>query len=44
VIFLKQVIPSLEIISVATRNLYGHPGPEALALLKNNNIRVLRTD
>lgn len=42
--FLKEISPSLAIISVGAKNLYRHPGQEALTLLKNNNIKVLRTD
>ena len=42
--FLKEINPSLAIISVGNKNNYGHPSQQALTLLKNNNIKVLRTD
>ncbi len=42
--FLKEISPSLAIISVGAKNRYGHPSKEILTLLKNNNIKVLRTD
>jgi len=42
--FLKEIAPSLAIISVGAKNLYGHPSRDALTLLKNNNIKFLRTD
>lgn len=42
--FLKEISPSLGVISVGAKNRYGHPSQEALTLLKNNNIKVLRTD
>ena len=42
--FLKEVSPKLAVISVGKNNSYGHPAKETLNLLKNNNVKVLRTD
>ena len=40
---LELLSPQLAVISVG-KNSYGHPTPEILSLLKENNIKVLRTD
>jgi len=42
--FLSTINPSLAIISVGAKNKYGHPAQSALDLLKNHNIKTLRTD
>jgi len=42
--FAAAVAPSLAVISVGARNTYGHPSKEALAVLAQSNIPVLRTD
>lgn len=41
---LKMVSPDYAIISVGGDNTYGHPTEEVLQRLKDNGIRVLRTD
>ncbi len=43
-LFLEITKPDLAVISVGGKNRYGHPSKEILTLLKNNNIKVLRTD
>lgn len=42
--FLKQIRPSVALISVGDKNRYGHPAKLILDLLENNNIKYLRTD
>lgn len=42
--FLQKVQPKEAIISVGKNNSYGHPSPETLNRLKEENIPVLRTD
>jgi len=42
--FLKKVSPFLSVISVGKNNRYGHPAPETLEKLNNNNVSILRTD
>ncbi len=42
--FYKQVQPRYAIISVGDNNLFGHPHLETLAMLRQENIKVLRTD
>ncbi|NEW05150.1 DNA internalization-related competence protein ComEC/Rec2 [Paenibacillus sp. SYP-B3998] len=36
--------PSLGVISVGQNNLYGHPAPDVVQRLKQNGVRVFRTD
>ncbi len=43
-IFLRQVMPSYAIISVAEDNAYGHPHEEVLSRLADAGAAVLRTD
>jgi competence protein ComEC len=42
--FLDTVRPLVAVISVGTRNAYGHPGPETLARLRAAGASVYRTD
>jgi competence protein ComEC len=42
--FLEAVLPKIAIISVGRDNRYGHPHPEVLQILKEEGIKVLRTD
>ncbi len=42
--FLAAVSPSLAVISVGNRNLYGHPRREVLEELQSSHIRAWRTD
>ena len=43
-LFLEETSSEIAIISVGAKNCYGHPSQEALTLLRNNNIKVLRID
>ena len=36
--------PAEAVISVGTKNRYGHPAPETLARLRGHGVTVLRTD
>jgi len=42
--FLAAVAPQVAVVSVGTRNRFGHPHPRTLAALDAARIRVLRTD
>ncbi|KKW09973.1 MAG: Competence protein ComEC [Candidatus Gottesmanbacteria bacterium GW2011_GWB1_49_7] len=42
--WLEAVRPRLAIISVGKRNSYGHPTPEAIKLLSDEDTKILRTD
>lgn len=42
--FLKEVNPSIAIVSAGEGNKYGHPHEETLDKLKHKNIKVYRTD
>lgn len=41
---LNILSPKIAVISVGKNNKYGHPNPFTLDLLKNSNIKTLRTD
>lgn len=40
----NSIHPSLAVISVGLKNRYGHPASSTLKLLKDNSIKILRTD
>jgi len=42
--FLAAVAPSFAVVSVGSRNLYGHPRREVLQELQSGHIRAYRTD
>lgn len=42
--FYRQSLPRYAIISVGADNLFGHPHPNVLAALQQENIKILRTD
>lgn len=42
--WLKAVSPELAVVSVGAGNVFGHPHPETIALLKRLKIPLLRTD
>lgn len=42
--FLEKVRPGLAVISVGKNNRFGHPHEETLKILRDEDIRVLRTD
>lgn len=42
--FLKEVAPKYAVISVGQNNRYNHPSKEVIERLKENNVRILRTD
>lgn len=42
--FLSSLDPDLAVISVGSKNRYGHPAKASLDLLENHMIKVLRTD
>ncbi len=43
-LLLKEASPDLAVISVGKNNNYGHPNQMTLSLLKDDNVRTLRTD
>ena len=42
--FLDRVRPRLAVVSVGKNNRYGHPSEEILKILRNKDIKKLRTD
>lgn len=42
--FIKQVHPSIALISVGEKNRFGHPNTETLERLQRANIKIFRTD
>ena len=42
--FLEAYSPDMTVISCARKNRYGHPSPETLDRLENQNIHIFRTD
>jgi len=42
--WLDELRPAEAVISVGTKNRYGHPAPETLARLRGHGVTVLRTD
>lgn len=42
--FLDQTNPKLAVISVGAKNKYGHPSAEILKILRDKDIKILRTD
>jgi competence protein ComEC len=42
--FLDAVKPRDAVITSGVRNRYGHPAPETLAVLRERNIRIHRSD
>ncbi len=42
--FLDKVNPRLAIISVGKNNSYGHPSQETIRILRERDIKILRTD
>jgi competence protein ComEC len=42
--YVKALSPAIGVISVGKKNRYGHPNQEAMDILKNNNVDILRTD
>jgi competence protein ComEC len=42
--FLKSLNPKVSIISVGENNRYGHPSPELMKELQENQIQIFRTD
>ena len=42
--FLKKVSPKIAVISVGENNDYGHPKEKILEKLKNQNVKIYRTD
>ena len=42
--FLSIINPDLAVISVGSKNSYGHPSKISLDLLRNHKIKILRTD
>lgn len=42
--YLREIMPKVAVISSGKNNSYGHPHKAILDLLKNKNIKILRTD
>ena len=43
-IFLNQVKPEVAVISVGSYNTFGHPSPSVIKRLKDNGMKIYRTD
>lgn len=43
-LFIKQTKPRVALISAGEKNRFGHPHQEVLQLLKQENVRIYRTD
>jgi len=41
---LKVLMPKVAVISVSSKNSYGHPSPEILEMIKNYGVNIYRTD
>jgi len=41
---LEETTPEVAVVSVGESNRFGHPSKEVISMLKDNNIRVYRTD
>jgi competence protein ComEC len=42
--FIEKVKPKLAVISVGANNRFGHPHPDVLKTLEENNVAIVRTD